>query len=116
MKNWETLGEKRLAFKSKIWSIGIVIVYFFMFIAMIFCPDSKVVDTGLRATFLATFLLWYGLCAYEQMKFITIHYNGSYIKKGWSKPILYFFKYLIIVIFVIFVISAFLAIVFNLNE
>ncbi|MDQ6685874.1 MAG: hypothetical protein M3Z16_12205 [Pseudomonadota bacterium] len=88
MKNWQALGEPRKAASSKAWFIASIAVLIGSTLLAAFLPDSMRFDRLSRIFGLVLLLSWYFSSGKEQVAVVKSRFGKTYLRRGWTKPLL----------------------------
>ena len=95
MKNWQALGEPKRAASAKIWVIISCVLLLGFALVSAFFPDEKEIGLSYQGLFLILLFSWYFGSARAQAKFVKERFGESYTRKGWGKPILIGFGFML---------------------
>lgn len=88
MTNWQQLDEPEKAAESKIWMIVSLVSIALGSLGAALHPESETAIHLARFVALALMAGWYFWSAREQVDFIRVRYGKSYLRRGWSAPLL----------------------------
>jgi hypothetical protein len=88
MKNWQAMGEMEKAGQSKMWIFGTVAYYVALIVLAVFVPENRSMDWLYRGAGIGFFIAWYMVSGKDQKDVVEYRYGKSYVKRGWTKPVL----------------------------
>lgn len=88
MLNWRTLGEDAKAASAKAWFIASLLILGFYVVLGFAVPNANAADAASRAIGLTFLIVWYFAAARGQAKYVNEKLGKTYLRKGWTKPLL----------------------------
>lgn len=105
--NWRALGEPERAKTNIVW-VWVTCVFLVVNVALIFAPQSELIDRVTRYAGIGLLAGWYFSQGRAQAQFVQASFQGDYERRGWGKPLGVGFAALaayVVVIFTLFVVT-----------
>jgi hypothetical protein len=70
------------------WIVGTIAYYIAMIAVATFVPENRSMDWLYRGAGIGFFIAWYMISGKDQKDVVEYRYGKSYVKRGWTKPVL----------------------------